>query len=341
MLMQSAIDGFNVCVFAYGQTGSGKTYTIQGDQEKPGIVPRALEELFSIKRRLEKLQTFTVTFQCYMVELYLDKLQDLLIQEQQGVTRPKLELREDPDTGMINILNVTMHGVSSLEEARQIYQKGVQQRKTSSTAMNDTSSRSHFVFTLIAHTFNKTTNQRTSAKISFVDLAGSERINKSNTNIKQLQEAIKINKSLTALKDVIRALSQGTSSQFVPYRNNKLTELMRDSIGGNSKTLMFVNISPADYNSQESQMSLFFGCDAKQIKNDVHKNVETQEMARLKEQIDQLKKMLMSTQKQPSILSGEQKTLASINQFGNSAYGDISINRSGAGKFSNSISSNN
>jgi 3-polyprenyl-4-hydroxybenzoate decarboxylase len=153
------------------------------------------------------------------------------------------------------------------------------------------------VFTLIVHTFNKTTNQKTMAKISFVDLAGSERINKSNTNIKQLQEAIKINKSLTALKDVIRALSQGTSSQFVPYRNNKLTELMRDSIGGNSKTLMFVNISPADYNSQESQMSLFFGCDAKQIKNDIHKNVETQEMAKLKEQIDQLKKMLHSTQK--------------------------------------------
>jgi len=115
--------------------------------------------------------------------------------------------------------------------------------------MNDDSSRSHFVFTLIVHTTNHTTNQKTTAKISFVDLAGSERINKSNTNIEQLKEAIKINKSLTALKDVIRALSQGTNSQFVPYRNNKLTELMRDSIGGNSKTLMFVNISPADYNS--------------------------------------------------------------------------------------------
>lgn len=153
---------------------------------------------------------------------------------------------------MIHILNVTTHPVNSIEEARDIYNFGVQQRKTSSTAMNDTSSRSHFVFTLIVQTFNKTTNQKTLAKISFVDLAGSERINKSNTNIKQLQEAIKINKSLTALKDVIRALSQGQASQFVPYRNNKLTELMRDSIGGNSKTLMFVNISPADYNSQES-----------------------------------------------------------------------------------------
>jgi hypothetical protein len=79
--MQSAIDGFNVCVFAYGQTGSGKTYTIQGDKEQPGIVPRALEELYNIKRRLEKFQTFTVTFQCYMVELYLDKLQDLLVSD--------------------------------------------------------------------------------------------------------------------------------------------------------------------------------------------------------------------------------------------------------------------
>ena len=145
-----------------------------------------------------------------MVELYLDKLQDLLVKE--GAQRPKLELREDPDSGMIHILNVTTHPVQSLEEARDIYNFGVQQRKTSQTAMNDTSSRSHFVFTLVVQTFNKTTNQKTMAKISFVDLAGSERINKSNTNIKQLQEAIKINKSLTALKDVIRALSQGQAS---------------------------------------------------------------------------------------------------------------------------------
>ena len=90
-----------------------------------------------------------------------------------------------------------------------------------------------------------------------------------------MKEANAINTSLTALKDVIRTLSTGTSNAYVPYRNNKLTHLMRDSIGGNSKTLMFVNISPADYNSQESKMSLFFGCDVKQIKNDVHKNVES------------------------------------------------------------------
>ena len=121
-------------------------------------MPRALDELFSIKRRLEKLQTFTVSFQCYMVELYLDKLQDLLVKDQPGTQRPKLELREDPDSGMIHILNVTTHPVNSIEEARDIYNFGVQQRKTSSTAMNDTSSRSHFVFTLVVQTYNKTTN---------------------------------------------------------------------------------------------------------------------------------------------------------------------------------------
>lgn len=129
--------------------------------------------------------------------------------------------------------------------------------------MNDSSSRSHFVFALIVNTTNLDTNQHSSSKISFVDLAGSEKVNKAKPTINQLMEAKAINQSLSSLKDVIRSLSAGTQNQFVPYRNNKLTHLMRDSIGGNSKTLMFVNISPADYNSQESKMSLFFGCDVK------------------------------------------------------------------------------
>lgn len=142
------------------------------------------------------------------------------------------------------------------------------------------------------NTFNHNTNTRSTAKISFVDLAGSERVKKSNPTLAQQKEANEINKSLMSLKDVIRKLSEGPTDQYVPYRDNKLTQLMRDSIGGNSKTLMFVNISPADYNSQESKMSLIFAENAKKIKNNVSKNVESKEVAKLKDEIIALRRQL-------------------------------------------------
>ena len=132
--------------------------------------------------------------------------------------------------------------------------------------MNEDSSRSHFIFSIIVNTYNHNTNATSTAKISFVDLAGSECVKKSNPTVAQQKEANEINKSLLSLKEVIRKLSEG-NGQFVPYRDNKLTQLMRDSIGGNSKTLMFVNISPADYNSQETKLSLYWGDNAKKIKN--------------------------------------------------------------------------
>ena len=171
---------------------------------------------------------------------------------------------------MMSIMNVQTLPVNSLQEANKIYEYGIQQRKTAHTQMNDASSRSHFIFAIIVTTTNLSTNQQSKAKLSFVDLAGSEKVKKSHPTPTQLKEGIAINKGLGALKEVIIKLSQDNgNTQHVPYRNNPLTKLMKDSIGGNTKTLMFVNISPADYNSQESYMSLFFGSSAKQIKNDV------------------------------------------------------------------------
>ena len=152
--------------------------------------------------------------------------------------------------------------------------------------MNQDSSRSHFIFSIIVTTIDHNTNSRSTAKISFVDLAGSERVKKSNADFDQQKEAHAINKSLMSLQDVIRKLSEGPSNQYVPYRDNKLTQLMRDSVGGNSKTLMFVNISPADSNSQETKMSLHYAENAKKIKN----NVETKEVSKLKEEIATLKR---------------------------------------------------
>ena len=199
---------------------------------------------------------------------------------------------------MIQILNITTSQITSINEAFTIYKHGISQRKTGATEMNDSSSRSHFIFSLIVHATNLDTQQKSTSKISFVDLAGSEKINKSKPTINQLKEAKTINQSLSALKDVIRSLSSGTQNQFVPYRNNKLTHLMRDSIGGNSKTLMFVNISPADYNAQETKMSLFFGCDVKQIKNEVRRNVETPDTAKLREENEMLRRQLQEQQQQ-------------------------------------------
>lgn len=292
-----------MCVFAYGQTGSGKTFTIQGTPENPGIVPRALDELFSLKTRYETQLGYTVTFECYIVELYLDQLHDLLCPTDLPASeKPRLELREDPETKMINILNVQQHALESFEEAQAVYELGIRQRKTACTAMNEDSSRSHFIFSVIVNTFNHNSSTRSTAKISFVDLAGSERVKKTNPTLAQQKEANEINKSLLSLKEIIRKLSEGASSH-VPYRDNKLTQLMRDSIGGNSKTLMFVNVSPADYNAQETKLSLFFGESAKKIKNNVQKNVDSQEVARLKEENAHLRRQLHH---QPSSASASQ-----------------------------------
>ena len=186
MLMQSAIDGVNVCLFAYGQTGSGKTYTIQGTPENPGIVPRALSELFMLKNKYESNHNYTINFECYIVELYLDQLHDLLYSPETSQSeKPKLELVKDPNTEMISINNVQMCQLQSLEDAKEVYEFGVRQRKTACTAMNEDSSRSHFIFSIIVNTFDHNTNQRSTAKISFVDLAGSERVKKSNPTVAQ------------------------------------------------------------------------------------------------------------------------------------------------------------
>jgi hypothetical protein len=240
-LIQSAIDGFNVCVFAYGQTGSGKTFTIQGDAQNPGLTPRIFEELFTI---LDSMDNFEISLSCYMVELYLENLKDLL--------RPKkadpapLEIKKNAH-GMVIVEGAHEIPVDSLEQANKIFEFGLDNRKTASTNMNATSSRSHLVFSIVINSRNKQTGQKTIGKLSLVDLAGSERVSKTGATQDRLKEALSINKSLSALGNVISALGDG-KKKHIPYRDNKLTMLMEDSLGGNAKTLMFVNVSPADYN---------------------------------------------------------------------------------------------
>nr|XP_016454320.1 PREDICTED: kinesin-like calmodulin-binding protein [Nicotiana tabacum] len=274
-LVQSAADGYNVCIFAYGQTGSGKTFTIYGADSNPGLTPRAISELFRIMKR--DSNKFSFSLKAYMVELYQDTLVDLLLPK--NAKRLRLDIKKD-SKGMVSVENVTVVSISTYEELKTIIQRGSEQRHTTGTLMNEQSSRSHLIVSVIIESTNLQTQAIARGKLSFVDLAGSERVKKSGSAGNQLKEAQSINKSLSALGDVISALSSG--NQHIPYRNHKLTMLMSDSLGGNAKTLMFVNISPAESNLDETHNSLTYASRVRSIVNDPSKNVSSKEVARLK-----------------------------------------------------------
>ncbi|CAH9098359.1 unnamed protein product [Cuscuta epithymum] len=274
-LVQSAVDGYNVCIFAYGQTGSGKTFTIYGSDSNPGLTPRATSELFRIMR--QDSNKFSYSLKVYMVELYQDTLVDLLLPK--SSKRLKLDIKKD-SKGMVVVENVSLVSISTYEELRTVIQRGSEQRHTSGTLMNEQSSRSHLILSIIIESTNLQTQAVARGKLSFVDLAGSERVKKSGSTGSQLKEAQSINKSLSALGDVISALASGV--QHIPYRNHKLTMLMSDSLGGNAKTLMFVNVSPAESNLDESYNSLTYASRVRSIINDPSKNVSSKEVARLK-----------------------------------------------------------
>jgi len=269
-LIQSAIDGFNVCIFAYGQTGSGKTFTIQGDMQNPGLTPRIFEELFTI---LDTMDNFEISLSCYMVELYLENLKDLLMPKKSDGN--SLEIKKNAH-GMVIVEGAHEVPIESVDQANKIFEYGLDNRKTASTNMNATSSRSHLVFSIVINARNKQTGQKTVGKLSMVDLAGSERVSKTGATKDRLKEALSINKSLSALGNVISALGDG-KKKHIPYRDNKLTMLMEDSLGGNAKTLMFVNVSPADYNSDETNTSLGYAKRVKNIKNVAVKNTQSKQ----------------------------------------------------------------
>lgn len=283
MLIQSAVDGYNVCIFAYGQTGSGKTFTVIGDKEQkfPGIAPRAFQQLFELLG--ENKNKFDFRVELYMLELYMDKLIDLFATNKDA----KLDIKKDKK-GMVIVQGAVVHQAGNAVELMSLFEKGSSTRHISSTKMNAESSRSHLVVSIIVEAINRTSGAVTKGKLSLVDLAGSERAAKTGATPEQLKEAQSINKSLSALGDVISALSSEQS--FIPYRNNKLTLLMQDSLGGNAKTLMFVNVSPADYNCDETITSLTYASRVKLITNDASKNAESKEVAKLKAMIAKLKK---------------------------------------------------
>lgn len=284
-LIQSAVDGYNVCIFAYGQTGSGKTFTMIGDKEQnfPGIAPRAFNRIFELIHELRSKYEINVT--AYMLELYNDRLIDLFAKPGMS-SDDKMEVKVDKK-GLVWVKGAVIKEAHNSKELFALFDEGSKNRHTASTKMNADSSRSHLIISIVMESTNKTTGQSIKGKLSLVDLAGSERVGKTGASAEQLKEAMSINKSLSALGDVISALS--SEQQFIPYRNNKLTMLMQDSLGGNAKTLMFVNVSPADYNQDESVISLTYASRVKLITNQASKNSDNKEIARLKSIIAKLK----------------------------------------------------
>ncbi|XP_022569936.2 kinesin-like protein KIN-14G [Brassica napus] len=288
-LVRSVLDGYNVCIFAYGQTGSGKTFTMTGPKEMTeeslGVNYRALADLFLLSNQRKDTTSYQISVQ--MLEIYNEQVRDLLATD--GQTK-RLEIRNNSQNG-INVPEASLMPVSSTDDVIQLMDLGQMNRAVSSTAMNDRSSRSHSCVTVHVQGRDLTSGTIIHGSMHLVDLAGSERVDKSEVTGDRLKEAQHINKSLSALGDVISSLSQKTS--HVPYRNSKLTQLLQDSLGGSAKTLMFVHISPEADTLGEAISTLKF---AERVGNvelgAARVNKDNSEVKELKEQIINLKMAL-------------------------------------------------
>ncbi|CAF2042385.1 hypothetical protein BRARA_I02140 [Brassica rapa] len=266
-LVQSALDGYKVCIFAYGQTGSGKTYTMMGRPEAPeqkGLIPRSLEQIFKTSQALSA-QGWKYKMQVSMLEIYNESIRDLLttnrtiaiesVRGDSNTTGRQYAITHDVN-GNTHVSDLTIIDVCSIGQISSLLQQAAQSRSVGKTHMNEQSSRSHFVFTLRISGVNESTEQQVQGVLNLIDLAGSERLSKSGATGERLKETQAINKSLSALSDVIFALAK--KEDHVPFRNSKLTYLLQPCLGGDSKTLMFVNISPDPTSTGESLCSLRF-----------------------------------------------------------------------------------
>ena len=262
--MDSCLEGYNGTIFCYGQTGTGKTFTMEGASgENKGIIPNAFDHIF---RAIETSEDKEFLVRASFLEIYNEEIRDLLAKNPQT----KLELKENVDTG-VYAKNLTSFVVKGVSEICNVLNVGKKNRTVGTTLMNRDSSRSHSIFTVVIECSDKSADAGGDSKIrvgklNLVDLAGSERQSKTGATGERLKEATKINLSLSALGNVISALVDGRSGH-IPYRDSKLTRLLQDSLGGNTKTVMVANIGPADYNYDETMSTLRYANRAKNIKN--------------------------------------------------------------------------
>lgn len=301
-VVDSAFEGYNACTFAYGQTGSGKTHTMMGSENEVGLIPRICETLFA---RMQQSKDDGITFRTEVsyLEIYNEKVKDLLKKDTQ---QHSLRLREHPKLGPY-VQDLSKHLVMDYHDVEELMKQGNSIRTTAATKMNDTSSRSHAIFTLtfVQAKFDRDMPIETVSKIHLVDLAGSERADTSGATGERLKEGGHINKSLVTLGSVISALadistSTGPKSKqvFIPYRDSVLTWLLKDSLGGNAKTIMIATISPADCNYGETLSTLRYANRAKNIINKprVNEDPNVKLIRELKAEIAKLKGLLDGSQ---------------------------------------------
>ncbi|XP_024962466.1 kinesin-like protein KIN-14G [Cynara cardunculus var. scolymus] len=288
-LIRSVLDGYNICIFAYGQTGSGKTFTMTGPEnltpETMGVNYRALNDLFEIQQQRKEMITYLVRVQ--MLEIYNETVRDLL--SPNGTTK-KLDIRLGAQDG-INVPDAELIPVSTTEDVIHLMTLGHKNRAVGSTAMNDRSSRSHSCVTVHVSGKDLTSGSTVRGCMHLVDLAGSERADKTEATGDRLKEATHINKSLSALGDVIASLSQ--KNAHVPYRNSKLTLLLQDALGGQAKTLMFIHVSPDPDTVGETISTLKFAERVSTVELGAAKsNKDIIDLKELKDQVAALKAAL-------------------------------------------------
>ncbi|KAH7431572.1 hypothetical protein KP509_08G055800 [Ceratopteris richardii] len=289
-LIRSVLDGYNVCIFAYGQTGSGKTYTMTGpnslSEKDWGVNYRALNDLFHISQ--SRVDVFKYEVSVQMVEIYNEQVRDLLLTEG---SNKKLEIRNHSQLNGLNVPDASMLPVTSTADVLDLIKIGQKNRAVGATALNERSSRSHSVLTVHVQGTDLASGSILRGCLHLVDLAGSERVDKSEATGDRLKEAQHINKSLSALGDVVSALAQ--KSSHVPYRNSKLTQLLQNSLAGQAKSLMFVHISPDIESFGETMSTLKFAERVASVElGAARSNKESKEVRDLKEQVNMLKDII-------------------------------------------------
>ncbi|KAK2795105.1 Kinesin heavy chain [Onygenales sp. PD_10] len=263
------LNGYNGTVFAYGQTGAGKSYTMMGsdidDSDGKGIIPRIVEQMF--ESILTSPGNIEYTVRVSYMEIYMERIRDLLVPHNDNLPVHEEKSRGVYVKGLLEIY------VSSVQEVYEVMRRGGAARAVAATNMNQESSRSHSIFVITITQKNVETGSAKSGQLFLVDLAGSEKVGKTGASGQTLEEAKKINKSLSALGMVINSLTDGKSTH-IPYRDSKLTRILQESLGGNSRTTLIINCSPSSYNDAETLSTLRFGVRAKSIKNKAKINAE-------------------------------------------------------------------
>ncbi|XP_071246931.1 kinesin-like protein KIF16B isoform X8 [Salvelinus alpinus] len=322
-VLKSAFQGYNACIFAYGQTGSGKSYTMMGNPGDAGLIPRICEGLFSRIAGMTRWDEASFRTEVSYLEIYNERVRDLL--RRKSTQTYNLRVREHPKDGPY-VEDLSKHLVQNYHDVEELMEAGNINRTTAATGMNDTSSRSHAIFTInfTQAKFDAEMPCETISKIHLVDLAGSERADATGATGVRLKEGGNINKSLVTLGNVISALADlsqdGVNTNlkkkqvFVPYRDSVLTWLLKDSLGGNSKTIMIATVSPADVNYGETLSTLRYANRAKNIINKptINEDCNVKLIRELRAEIARLKALLVRGNQialldSPTALSMEEK----------------------------------